>query len=136
MTRAAKGTFQVTMNPEPPYDVSDGVSLGRIAIAKEFSGDLVGTSSVQMIAARGEVKTSAGYVALERVLGVLDGRKGSFVLQHFGVMTRGKPELTVLVVPDTGTADLVGIAGRMTIEIVEGKHFYSFEYHFDAPPTP
>jgi hypothetical protein len=105
-----------------------------VSIEKEFKGDLEGTSSVQMIGARSEVQGSAGYVAIERVMASLDGRAGSFVLQHFGVMTRGTGELKVSVVPDTGTGDLRGIAGRMSIEIALGKHYYTFEYSFDALP--
>ncbi|HEY4160279.1 MAG TPA: DUF3224 domain-containing protein, partial [Polyangiaceae bacterium] len=98
-------------------------------------GDLVATSTGQMIGARSrEVKASAGYVAIERVVGSLEGRQGSFVLQHSGVMTRGIGELTVTVVPDTGTAGLSGIAGRMNIEIADGKHYYTLEYDFGAPP--
>jgi hypothetical protein len=116
--------------------VSDGVSLGRVSIKKQFTGDLEGTSSAEMIGARGEVKGSAGYVAIERIVGSLGGRSGSFVLQHFGVMTRGTGELTVSVVPDTGTGELRGLAGRMKIDIVEGKHLYTFEYGFEALPAP
>jgi Protein of unknown function (DUF3224) len=91
-----------------------------------------------MIGARSDVKGSAGYVAIERVVASLAGRSGTFVLQHFGVMTRGTGELTVSVVPDTGTAGLRGISGNMKIEIVDGKHFYGFEYRFesDYPFTP
>src|SRR5450432_3238383 len=134
MTRTAKGTFEVTMSREPPYDVSDGVSLGRVAIEKKFTGDLVATSTAQMLAAGSEVQGSAGYVAVERVTGSIDGRAGSFVLQHFGVMMRGTGELKVSVVPDTGTGELHSIAGRMNIEIIEGKHYYTFEYSFEALP--
>jgi hypothetical protein len=134
MTRTAKGTFQVELRREPPYEVSDGVSLGRTAIDKIFSGDLRGTSSAQMLSAAGEVKGSAGYVAIERFVGSLDGRSGSFVLQHFGVMTRGTAELKVSVVPDTGTGELRGIAGRLNIEIKDGRHEYVFEYSFEALP--
>ncbi|MES1178648.1 MAG: DUF3224 domain-containing protein [Myxococcales bacterium] len=130
---SAAGTFAVTMNPEPPYDVNEGASIGRVSIKKQFSGDLEAVSSVEMIGARSEVKGSAGYVAIERVSGVLHGRSGTFVLQHSGTMTRGKGELSVTVVPDSGTGELKGLAGRMTIEIVEGKHLYGFEYTFDAP---
>jgi hypothetical protein len=138
MARTAKGTFEVKLSPEPPYDESDGVSLGRVALDKIFVGELTATSTGQMIGARSrEVKGSAGYVAIERVVGSLEGREGSFVLQHFGVMTRGTGELKVSVVPDTGTGGLSGIAGRMNIEIVDGKHYYTFEYSFDAlPPAP
>lgn len=130
---SATGTFSVTMNPEPPYDVNEGASIGRVSIEKQFSGDLEAVSTVQMIGARSEVKGSAGYVAIERVNGVLHGRSGTFVLQHSGTMTRGKGELSVTIVPDSGTSELKGIAGRMTIEIVEGKHLYAFDYTLDAP---
>jgi hypothetical protein len=128
MSSTAVGSFEVTMNPEPPYDVNEGASIGRVSLKKQFAGDLEGTSSAEMIGARGEVKGSAGYVAIERVVGTLGGLSGSFVLQHSGTMTRGKGELYVSVVPDSGTGELKGIAGKMTIEIVDGKHLYSFEY--------
>lgn len=124
----ASGTFEVTMSPEPPYDTNEGASIARVSIEKRFVGDLEATSHVQMIGARSETKGSAGYVAIERVTGSLHGRSGTFVLQHSGTMTRGKGELSVTVVPDSGTAELKTIAGRMTIEIVEGKHLYTFEY--------
>jgi hypothetical protein len=134
MTSSAAGTFEVTMNPEPPYDTNEGASIGRVSIKKLFTGDLAASSSVEMIGARSEVKGSAGYVAIERVSGSLAGRSGTFVLQHSGTMTRGKGELSVTVVPDSGTGELKGIVGRMTIEISDGKHSYGFEYSFEAPP--
>ncbi len=132
MNTHANGTFDVTMNPQPPYDTAEGVSLGRMSINKEFQGDLEASSTVEMLSAMTGVKGSAGYVALERVTGTLHGRAGSFVLQHTGTMTRGKAELDVSVVPDSGAAELKGIAGQMTIEIVEGKHLYTFAYTLDA----
>ena len=133
MSSPAVGTFEVTMNPEPPYDADATASIGRVSIKKQFKGDLEATSSVEMIGARSlDQKGSAGYVAIERVVGTLHGRSGSFVLQHSGTMTRGKGELTVSVVPDTGSAKLKGIAGKMTIEIIDGKHLYSFEYTLEA----
>lgn len=116
------------MQPEPPYDVNEGASIGRVSIEKRFTGDLDGSSHVEMIGARSEVKGSAGYVAIERVTALLHGRKGTFVLQHSGTMTRGKGELSVSVVPDSGTGELVGLTGRMTIEIADGKHSYVFDY--------
>ncbi|MEO6599630.1 MAG: DUF3224 domain-containing protein [Polyangiaceae bacterium] len=130
---SAVGTFAVTMSPEPPYDVNEGASIGRVSIKKQFSGDLEATSTVEMIGARSEVKGSAGYVAIERVSGVLHGITGTFVLQHSGTMTRGKGELSVTVVPDSGTGELKGLSGRMTIEIIDGKHLYGLEYALDAP---
>jgi hypothetical protein len=132
MTVTATGTFEVTMSPEPPYDVNEGASIGRVALKKQFKGDLEATSSAEMIGARSEVKGSAGYVAIERVVGTLGGRSGSFVLQHSGTMTRGKGQLDVSVVPDSGTAELKGISGKMTIEISDGKHLYNFEYSLEA----
>ncbi|HEY5373616.1 MAG TPA: DUF3224 domain-containing protein [Polyangiaceae bacterium] len=134
MSSTAAGTFEVTMNPEPPYDVNEGASIGRVSLKKQFSGDLEATSSAEMIGARAEVKGSAGYVAIERVVGTLAGRTGTFVLQHSGTMTRGKGELHVSVVPDSGTGELKGISGKMTIEIVDGKHLYSFQYTIESAP--
>jgi len=129
MNSLAVGTFGVTMTPEPPYDVNEGASIGRVAIKKQFSGDLNASSTVEMIGARStQVKGSAGYVAVERVTGSLHGKSGSFVLQHNGTMTRGKGELSVSVVPDSATGELKGLAGRMTIEISDGNHSYRFEY--------
>src|SRR4051794_7119260 len=120
MTTHAAGTFSVSMIPEPPYDTGEGAILGRAAITKEFQGDLVATSSVQMLSAITDVKGSAGYVAIERVTGSLHGKTGSFVLQHSGTMARGKAALTVSVVADSGTGALQGLAGQMTIDIVDG----------------
>ena len=123
-----KGPFEVTMKAEPPYDVSDGVALSRASFDKRFSGSLEATSVVQMLSARTPVPSSAGYVAIERVVGSLDGRRGSFVLQHSGVMNRGAESLSITVVPDSATGELTGLRGRMQIRIVEGRHSYEFEY--------
>ena len=132
MSTHASGTFEVTMNPQHPYDTAEGATLARVSINKQFRGDLEASSTVERLSAMTEVKGSAGYVAIERVTGTLHGRPGSFVLQHTGTMTRGKAELTVSVVPDSGTAQLKGIAGQMSIEIVDGKHLYTFDYTLDA----
>ena len=121
MTTRAKGTFEITMYPEPPYDTRDGVTLGRIGIDKVFAGDLVATSRVEMLSARNLPLGSGAYVAIERVEGTLSGRRGSFVLRHLGTMNRGAPELSIAVVPDTAT-------GELRIDIVDGRHFYSFDY--------
>jgi uncharacterized protein DUF3224 len=123
----ARGTFQVNLTPHASGQ-NEEATLGRMTIDKRFSGDLEGTSKGHMLAAGTTVKGSAGYVALERVAGTLHGRTGTFVLQHNGVMTRGAAQLTVTVVPDSGTADLEGLSGRMAIEIADGKHSYDFEY--------
>lgn len=126
MTQHASGTFNVNLQPQA--DTVGDPTLGRLAIDKQFSGDLVGTSKGQMLAAGTATADSAGYVALERVHGTLQGMAGTFVLQHSGTMARGAQQLTITVVPDSGTEQLVGLAGSMTITIVDGKHFYGFDY--------
>lgn len=125
----AKGTFSTVMTAEPPYAEVDGVSLARATIDKAFQGDLDATSQVHMIGARNAaVPTSAGYVAIERVTGVLAGKRGTFVLQHNGIMDRGKGSLDCTVVPDSGTGELAGLSGRLMIEIVDKVHHYTFDY--------
>ena len=135
VTHRAAGTFDVTLTPQAPADGSEAPPWGRMAIVKTFHGDLVGTSRGEMLAAMTATKGSAGYVAVERVEGTLGGRRGSFFLQHSGLMDRGAPSLVITVVPDSATGELAGLEGTMTIEITEGKHFYTFEYRFrDAAP--
>jgi len=127
MATTASGPFEVKLTPQQQEPAGD-VSLGRMTIAKQFHGDLVATSTGQMLTAGTSVKGSAGYVAIEKVSGVLHGRSGTFVLQHTGTMTRGAPQLAITVVPDSGTDQLVGLSGKMTINIADGKHSYEFEY--------
>jgi hypothetical protein len=128
VTRIVKGRFDVKLTPQPRVDCVGDPAIGRMAIEKAFHGDLEATSRGEMLATQGSAAGSAGYVALERVQGTLAGRTGTFALQHFGLMTRGLPHLQITVVPDSGTAELEGIAGTMTIDIVEKKHFYTFEF--------
>jgi hypothetical protein len=124
----ASGTFDVKISPQPPQDNVGDPTVGRMSLDKQFHGDLEANSKGQMLAAVTDVKDSAGYVAIERVNGTLHGRSGTFALQHNGIMTRGEPQLTVTVVPDSGTGQLVGLAGSMSIAIVDGKHSYGFDY--------
>lgn len=132
MTQQARGEFEVKLSPQKPdSEVARAANLGRMAIDKQFHGELEATSKGEMIAAQGEVRGSAGYVAMERVTGTLHGRKGSFVLQHNGTMDRGQPSLAVTVVPDSGTGELKGLTGSMKIIIEDGKHSYEFEYMID-----
>jgi hypothetical protein len=133
MATHASGTFEVKLNPQPPVEGVGDPTVGRLSIDKRFSGELEATSTGEMLAAGTDVKGSAGYVAIERVAGALHGRSGSFALQHRGVMTRGTPELSITVVPDSGTGQLIGLAGKMAIHIVEGKHSYDFEYTLEEP---
>ena len=127
MTTRASGTFEVKLSPQVDGDAG-GACLGRMLIDKRFGGDLEATSRGQMLAFRAAVEGSAGYVALEHVEGTLAGRAGGFVLQHSGTMERGAQELSVTVVPDSGTGQLEGLAGRMRIVIAEGRHSYEFDY--------
>ena len=129
MTHRATGSFEVKLKPLVLEDSQAAdAKLARMSIDKVFHGDLEGTSKGEMLSAGTVVKGSAGYVAIEYVTGKLNGRSGSFVMQHNGVMTRGAPQLSVTVVPDSGTGELAGIAGKLNIIIAEGKHSYDFEY--------
>ena len=122
----AEGTFEVELVPQ--VDPGRNPGLGRMTIDKTFQGDLEATSQGQMLSAMSSVQGSAGYVALERVTGTLKGRPGSFVLQHTGLMDRGKPSLAILVVPDSGTDQLTGLSGRFEVIIEGKKHSYAFDY--------
>lgn len=124
----AKGSFEVDLHREPPFDTADGVALSRASVDKHFSGALQGTSKAQMLSAVTPTQGSAAYVAVERIEGTLDGKRGTFVAVHTGVMNRGTPSLTIHIVADSGTGELSGIAGKMSIQIVEGRHFYEMEY--------
>ena len=124
----ATGTFVVKMSPQTVHDEVLGLTVSRLSIDKQFHGDLQATSKGEMLAARSAIQGSASYVALEKVTGSLQGRAGTFVLQHSGTMTRGVPQLFVTVVPDSGTQQLLGLSGQLAIDIVDGKHLYDFDY--------
>lgn len=124
----ASGSFDVKLTPQPAAPGIENAELGRMTIDKQFHGDLVAASLGEMLAIRTTVQGSAGYVALERVTGTLHGRTGSFVLQHSGTMDRGVSSLALTVVPDSGTGELAGLRGAMTIEIDQGKHRYTMDY--------
>ena len=128
----ATGTFEVKLAPQPLTHGVDGLPMARMSLDKTFSGDLEAVSYGEMISAGTQVKGSAGYVAMEWVRGTLHGRKGSFVLQHSATMNRGAPEMHISVIPDSGTEELLGLAGKLTITITEGKHLYSFDYSITA----
>ena len=124
----ARGTFDVTMEPEPPFLDQDGIKLNRNVVRKELSGDLVGTSEGQMVAAYTATPGSAGYVAIEHFTGSVGDKSGSFVLQHSGLMDRGDAALMVTIVPDSGTGELAGISGTLEIGNDAGTHSYVLEY--------
>jgi hypothetical protein len=128
MTTRVTGTFEVKLAPLDAYETSKEAMLGRMSINKQFHGGLEGTSRGEMLMAMTNVTGSAGYVAMERVTGTLDGKRGAFTLQHCATMNRGLPSLSVTVVPDSATELLAGLTGAMTIQIADGKHLYDFEY--------
>jgi hypothetical protein len=128
MPQRAVGPFEVALKPLPSNAAREGVAFGRMSIDKQFHGDLEATSEGEMLSALTSVKGSAGYVAIEFVTGTLHGRSGRFAMQHSGTMDRGRPSLSVTVVPDSGTDELAGLTGRMEIIIESGKHSYVFEY--------
>lgn len=122
---SASGAFEVKLTSEP---AGQDARLARLSMEKQFFGDLEGVSYGEMLAVYTEIADSASYVAVERVTGSLAGRTGSFALQHSGIMARGAPRLTVTVVPDSGTDELAGLAGEMSIVIANGEHRYVLEY--------
>ena len=128
----ARGTFEVKISPQPLSFESEGTMLGRMTIEKTFQGDLVATSQGEMLTAMAAVAGSGAYVAVERVSGTLQGRSGTFALQHRGTLSRGEQSLLITVVPDSGTGDLAGISGALSISIEAGKHSYELEYDLGA----
>jgi hypothetical protein len=128
MRNRASGTFDVTLKPQPAYNQAAEANLGRMSIDKLFYGDLEASSQGEMLSAGTSVKGSAGYVAIERVTGILNGRTGAFTLQHNATMHRGAPHLMISVVPDSGAGELAGLTGSMQIDIANGQHSYIFDY--------
>jgi len=128
MTQHATGAFDVKLTPLDPAFKTEDTSIARMSIDKQFHGALEASSKGEMLSAATSVKGSAAYVAIERVSGSLNGRTGSFILQHNATMNRGTPSLSITVVPDSGTGQLEGLTGTMNIIIANGKHSYDFTY--------
>ena len=125
----ATGSFDVTLKPLDAYAKSDSPLLGRMSIDKQYHGDLEATARGEMLTGMTAVKESGVYVAVERVSGTLGVKRGTFIMHHTGVMERGaQPHLAITIVNDSGTDELAGISGTMTIDIKDGKHFYTLEY--------
>jgi hypothetical protein len=132
VTQRATGPFEVKLLPLDIAWDGDPTPYGRMSIDKQYSGDLEGTSQGEMLSAMSSVKGSAGYVAIEKVTGTLQGRQGTFIFQHSATMNRGAPSLSVTVIPDSGTGDLAGISGSLQIIIENKKHSYIFDYSLDG----
>ena len=128
MTQTAKGSFTIVMIAPPAGEGAGRLAVGRMFIDKQYTGDLVGTGQGEMLSAGNPAAGSAGYVAIEHVIGTLHGRSGSFALQHSGTMHDGDSHLAIAIVPGSGTGDLFGIEGKLTLDIVERQHFYQIDY--------
>lgn len=128
-----EGEFDVKMIPEHMSVGASGFGLHRMVLDKRYHGALEASGNGEMLSFMGAVQGSAGYVAMERVEGTLDGLRGGFTLQHSGIMTRGQPSLSVQVVPDSGSGELTGLSGKLDIRIEGGKHFYALDYVIADP---
>ena len=132
MSQQVKGPFDVKRTAMDSVNAGGDAAFARIRFEKRFHGELDATSVVEMLSAGNPASGSAGYVAVEHLVGTLQGRKGRFMMQHSGVMDRGRASLALTVVPDSGTDELTGLRGRMQIDIAEGgAHFYTFDYTLD-----
>jgi len=127
-THSVSGSFDVKITPLTLDDKDAGTRFARMALVKHYHGDLEAEAKGEMLTAGTAIKDSAGYVAIEKVAGTLRGRKGSFALQHSATMNRGVPQLSITVVPDSGTEELTGLTGSMTVQIDGAKHGYVFEF--------
>jgi hypothetical protein len=132
MSDIATGVFELNWDQKPPYDSEPGATISRVTVTKQFRGDITGSSVAELITAMTETPDSAGYVGIERFNGDLNGKLGSFVLQHSAVSTaKGGQSLFLEVVPDSATGDLVGLRGAMEVEPSPGEHKYTLRYYFE-----
>lgn len=134
MATRVSGSFEVQMIPQEPSETIKEAAIGRMALEKRYNGELDAVGRGEMLIVHGAVDDSSGYVAIERVIGTLQGRAGGFALLHQGIMNRGEPSLSVVVAPDSGTGELVGLSGKMSLSNDGGEHAYEFE--FDLPEGP
>ena len=125
MTYHARGTFTVDVHPLTPAPAE---GLSRFTINKQITGDLQATTKGEMFSGGDPKQGSAGYVAIEMVTGTLQGKTGTFALQHSATMDHNGRKMSVLVIPGSGTGDLKGISGTFEIEIADGQHRYDLEY--------
>jgi len=130
MTERISGSFDVRMTPQDVHAQAAAAGFARMSLDKRYHGELDATGVGEMLAVRTATAGSAAYVAIEKVEGTLRGRRGSFFLRHAATMVRGTPDLSVTIVPDSGTGELVGLSGRLAIRIEDGKHFYDLDFAF------
>lgn len=134
MPRTAQGSFQVKTAFLPMDEAIAATSIARYSLDKTYLGDLEGVSAGEMLGAGNPAGGTAGYVAIEQVTGTLHGKNGSFALQHFATMHNGAFDLNVRIVPGSGTGNLEGISGTLTISISGGQHSYTLEYSLPTEP--
>ena len=125
MSHKAQGAFTVKIQPLTPAP-ADG--LARFSIDKQIQGDLEATTKGEMFSGGDPKQGAAGYVAIEVVTGTLNGKTGTFALQQMATMDQNGHQISVVVVPGSGTGELKGISGTFTIEKADGNHCYSLEY--------
>lgn len=129
MSQHASGTFTVDAWEPEPYDEQNEVTLARVRVRKTFSGDVAGTSTAELLMVAGSEEGQAAYVGVERIVGSVNGRAGSFVLLHHGIASPGAQSATWIVAPGSGTADLRGLNGAATIsDGPEGAHSFTLDY--------
>jgi Protein of unknown function (DUF3224) len=132
-TMHASGPFDVKMSPQPADEKTNDPLMGRMTMDKHYHGELEATATGTMLTGGDYKSGSAGYVAMEKVSGTLQGRAGTFMLQHSATLNQGAQQLSITIVPGSGTGQLTGIAGKMDIKMKEGgKHFYDLEYTLPA----
>lgn len=128
----ATGEFQIQFEPQvPSFKGSNDIRIGRMSLRKKYTGGLEALSVGEMLSATSPKEGHAGYIALEQISGTLDGLKGSFVIQHFGIKDPNAQEQRVEVVPGSGTGELVNLRGAMRIRMEGSKHHYEFHYSLD-----
>ncbi len=132
MSRTIKGSFEIQMKPAPAGEGAGRVAVGRMFIDKQYSGELTGIGQGEMLSAGNPASGSAGYVAIEHVTCTIGTLSGSFALQHAGVMHDGDSQLSISIVPGSGTGELTGIEGTLGIDMVERQHYYTLDYRLPA----
>lgn len=125
MMHHARGTFTVDIKPLSPPPAE---GLGRLSINKKLAGDLDGATVGEMFSGGDPKQGVAGYVAIEVFTGTLAGRRGTFALQHSATMDQNGKKLSIIVVPGSGTGQLKGITGTLTINVSDGQHSYDLSY--------
>ncbi|MFQ5890570.1 MAG: DUF3224 domain-containing protein [Gemmatimonadota bacterium] len=132
MSTRATATFQVKTWDEKPYDeIDEGPKLTRASVTKSFRGDIEGEGSLEYLMIHRD-DGSASFVGLERVVGRVGDRSGSFVLQHSGTFEGGTAKATWFVVPRSGTGELRGLRGEGGFASAHAERYpITLEYDFE-----